>query len=78
MLYMVADNKCKTSVEDAARKILQDFRTGRMGNICLQLAPPLLYWLVATVNSYATPSSATAAAKAADASDIALIPTLYP
>ena len=42
MLYMVADNKCKTSVEDAARKILQDFRTGRMGDICLQLAPPLL------------------------------------
>ena len=41
MLHMVADNKCKSSAEDAARKILQDFRTGRMGETCLQLAPPL-------------------------------------
>lgn len=42
ILYMVADNKCKSSPEDAARKILQDFRGGRMGAICLQLAPPIL------------------------------------
>ena len=39
LLYMVADNKCKGSPEDASRKILQDFRSGRMGDICLQLAP---------------------------------------
>jgi hypothetical protein len=26
-------------MEDASRKILQDFRTGRLGPICLQLAP---------------------------------------
>ena len=39
MLYMVADNCCKGSPEDASRKILQDFRSGRMGSICLQVAP---------------------------------------
>lgn len=39
MLYKVADNACKGSPEDASRKILQDFRSGRMGNVCLQLAP---------------------------------------
>jgi len=39
MLYMVADNTCKSSPEDASRKILQDFRAGRMGNVCLQVAP---------------------------------------
>ena len=39
MVYKVADVNCKGSPEDAARKILQDFRTGRMGPICLQLAP---------------------------------------
>ena len=39
MLYMVADNCCKGSPEDASRKILQDFRAGRMGSICLQVAP---------------------------------------
>ena len=39
MLYRVADVKCKGSPEDASRVILQDFRTGRMGPICLQLAP---------------------------------------
>jgi ribosome biogenesis GTPase A len=39
MLYMVAENTCKGNTEDASRKILQDFRTGRMGPICLQLAP---------------------------------------
>ena len=39
MLYKVADNTCKGSPEDASRKILQDFRSGRMGPICLQLAP---------------------------------------
>lgn len=42
MLYMVADNTCKGSPEDASRKILQDFRAGRMGPVCLQLAPELL------------------------------------
>lgn len=41
MLYKVADNTCKGSPEDASRKILQDFRAGRMGNVCLQVAPPL-------------------------------------
>lgn len=39
MLFKVADNKCRGMAEDASRKILQDFRTGRMGPICLQLAP---------------------------------------
>jgi ribosome biogenesis GTPase A len=39
MLYLVADNTCQGDPEDAARKILQDFRSGRMGPICLQVAP---------------------------------------
>jgi hypothetical protein len=39
MLFLVADNACRGFVEDASRKILQDFRTGRMGPVCLQLAP---------------------------------------
>ena len=39
MLYKVADQSCQGSAEDAARKILQDFRQGRLGPICLQLAP---------------------------------------
>lgn len=39
MLYYVADNTCRGDPESAARKILQDFRAGRMGSICLQLAP---------------------------------------
>lgn len=39
MLFDVADNTCQGDPEDAARKILQDFRTGRMGSICLQIAP---------------------------------------
>ena len=39
MLYEVAGNTCQGDPEDAARKILQDFRTGRMGPICLQIAP---------------------------------------
>lgn len=39
MLYQVAENTCRGDLENAARKILQDFRTGRMGPICLQLAP---------------------------------------
>lgn len=39
ILYMVADNTCKGKPEDASRKILQDFRSGRMGPICLQQAP---------------------------------------
>jgi ribosome biogenesis GTPase A len=39
LLFQVADNKCRGDLEDASRKILQDFRTGRLGPICLQLAP---------------------------------------
>lgn len=39
MLFKVADNTCRGDPEDASRKILQDFRTGRMGPISLQLAP---------------------------------------
>lgn len=39
MLFIVADNTCKGDPENAARKILQDFRVGRMGPIALQLAP---------------------------------------
>lgn len=39
MIYIVADNTCQGDPEDASRKILQDFRTGRMGPIALQLAP---------------------------------------
>jgi ribosome biogenesis GTPase A len=36
-LYQVADNTCQGDPEDAARKILQDFRQGRMGLCCLQV-----------------------------------------
>jgi hypothetical protein len=39
MLFQVADNTCRGDPEDASRKILQDFRTGRLGLICLQVAP---------------------------------------
>ncbi|KAL7516597.1 hypothetical protein ACHAWX_001594 [Stephanocyclus meneghinianus] len=39
MLFIVADNSCQGDPENAARKILQDFRMGRMGPISLQLAP---------------------------------------
>lgn len=39
MLFIVADNTCKGDPENAARKILQDFRNGRMGPVSLQLAP---------------------------------------
>lgn len=39
MLFIVADNTCMGDPENAARKILQDFRTGRMGPVALQLAP---------------------------------------
>lgn len=39
MLFKVADNRCRGDAEDASRKILQDFRTGRMGPISLQIAP---------------------------------------
>ena len=39
MLFMIADNTCQGNPEDAARKILMDFRMGRMGLISLQLAP---------------------------------------
>lgn len=36
MLHDVAELTCKGNLEDASRKILQDYRTGRMGPICLQ------------------------------------------
>ena len=39
ILFDVADATCQGSPEDASRKILQDFRAGRMGPICLQVAP---------------------------------------
>jgi ribosome biogenesis GTPase A len=39
MLHQVADNTCQGDLEDASRKILQDFRKGRMGPICLQPVP---------------------------------------
>lgn len=39
MLFMVADNTCMGDPENAARKILQDFRNGRVGSVALQLAP---------------------------------------
>ncbi len=39
MLFKVADNRCRGDAEDASRKILQDFRTGRLGPISLQIAP---------------------------------------
>jgi hypothetical protein len=39
LLFHVADNTCQGDPEDAARKILQDYRSGRMGPICLQVAP---------------------------------------
>jgi len=39
MLYKISEASCRGSIEDASRKMLQDFRTGRLGPICLQLAP---------------------------------------
>lgn len=39
MVFIVADNCCMGDPENAARKILQDFRSGRMGPITLQCAP---------------------------------------
>jgi len=39
MLFQVAYNTCKGDLESAARKILQDFRQGRMGPMALQVAP---------------------------------------
>lgn len=39
MLFAVAEKTCYGDPENAARKILQDFRNGRMGPACLQLAP---------------------------------------
>ncbi|KAL3769362.1 hypothetical protein ACHAWO_001559 [Cyclotella atomus] len=39
MVFIVADNCCQGDPENAARKILQDFRSGRMGPITLQCAP---------------------------------------
>ena len=39
MLIMIADRTCQGDPETAARKILQDFRSGRMGPMTLQLAP---------------------------------------
>jgi ribosome biogenesis GTPase A len=37
MIYMVAERKCQGDPETAARMILQDFRSGRLGPIVLQL-----------------------------------------
>ena len=42
ILYLVADKTCLGNPEDASRKILQDFRSGRMGPFCLQVAPPVV------------------------------------
>jgi len=42
MLFAVAENTCYGDPENAARKILQDFRNGRMGPVCLQLAPKVI------------------------------------
>ena len=39
ILFDVADGTCQGDPENAARKIIQDFRSGRMGPICLQVAP---------------------------------------
>jgi len=39
MVFIVADNCCQGDPENAARKILQDFRMGRMGPVSLQCAP---------------------------------------
>lgn len=39
MLFIVADKTCRGDPENAARKILQDFRDGRLGPVALQLAP---------------------------------------
>eukprot|EP00934_Nitzschia_sp_Nitz4_P001492 Nitzschia sp. Nitz4//scaffold94_size78252//17034//18625//NITZ4_005461-RA/size78252-augustus-gene-0.70-mRNA-1//-1//CDS//3329560359//1492//frame0 len=39
ILHKIAINTCRGNAEDASRKVLQDFRTGRMGKIALQLAP---------------------------------------
>ena len=39
MLHEVAHNTCRGDLESSARKILQDFRTGRMGPMALQVAP---------------------------------------
>ena len=36
VLHSVAESVCRGSLQDAARKILQDIRTGRMGLVCLQ------------------------------------------
>jgi ribosome biogenesis GTPase A len=35
-LHRVAENKCKGDLENAANKVLQDFRSGRMGRVALQ------------------------------------------
>jgi hypothetical protein len=44
MVFEVADTVCRGNAEDASRKIMQDFRAGRMGPICLQLAPSSETW----------------------------------
>lgn len=38
-LFRVADEKCRGDPETASRRVLQDFRTGRLGRIALQFAP---------------------------------------
>jgi hypothetical protein len=54
MLFAVADATCQGNPEDAARKILQDFRTGRLGPMCLQIAPSLDATATATTEPAAT------------------------
>jgi len=39
MVFFVADATCRGDVENASRKMLQDFRSERLGPISLQLAP---------------------------------------
>jgi ribosome biogenesis GTPase A len=53
LLFAVADKTCQGDPEDASRKILQDFRTGRMGKICLQI-PDAIHGGTAVVHEDAT------------------------
>ncbi|GMH82334.1 hypothetical protein TrVE_jg6655 [Triparma verrucosa] len=36
-LYEIADESCKGDLENAAVKVIQDFRQGRMGKVCLEV-----------------------------------------
>jgi ribosome biogenesis GTPase A len=42
MVWEIAHRTCHGNTEDSARKILQDFRSGRWGLIALQIAPTTL------------------------------------